>query len=129
MRCRLVEIGANLGGGVETGKHGVEPVEPQRLRERALHEGDVPPAGVLDLDGPADAALGAPRVDQARVFHQGLELGLDLVGELEPVGPEDLDPVVLVGVVRRGDHHADATRGDDRFSEAAMEDRKKEGYF
>jgi sulfate adenylyltransferase subunit 2 len=22
-----------------------------------------------------------------------------------------------------------ATRGDDRFSEAAMEDRKKEGYF
>ena len=28
------------------------------------------------------------------------------------------------GLTERG-----ATRGDDRFSEAAMEDRKKEGYF
>jgi sulfate adenylyltransferase subunit 2 len=32
--------------------------------------------------------------------------------------------IAVARVTERG-----ATRGDDRFSEAAMEDRKKEGYF
>ena len=35
-----------------------------------------------------------------------------------------VDEVAVARVTERG-----ATRGDDRFSEAAMEDRKKEGYF
>jgi sulfate adenylyltransferase subunit 2 len=35
-----------------------------------------------------------------------------------------IDEVAVATVTERG-----ATRGDDRFSEAAMEDRKKEGYF
>ena len=38
--------------------------------------------------------------------------------------PEIIDEVAVARVTERG-----ATRGDDRFSEAAMEDRKKEGYF
>jgi sulfate adenylyltransferase subunit 2 len=37
---------------------------------------------------------------------------------------EIIDEVAIATVTERG-----ATRGDDRFSEAAMEDRKKEGYF
>ena len=37
---------------------------------------------------------------------------------------EIIDEVAVARVTERG-----ATRGDDRFSEAAMEDRKKEGYF
>ena len=37
---------------------------------------------------------------------------------------EIIDEVAIAKVTERG-----ATRGDDRFSEAAMEDRKKEGYF
>ena len=37
---------------------------------------------------------------------------------------EIVDEVAAARVTERG-----ATRGDDRFSEAAMEDRKKEGYF
>ncbi|WP_244328341.1 sulfate adenylyltransferase subunit CysD [Yimella sp. cx-51] len=37
---------------------------------------------------------------------------------------EIVDEVAIARVTERG-----ATRGDDRFSEAAMEDRKKEGYF
>jgi sulfate adenylyltransferase subunit 2 len=37
---------------------------------------------------------------------------------------EIVDEVAVALVTERG-----ATRGDDRFSEAAMEDRKKEGYF
>ncbi|MGH9282591.1 MAG: sulfate adenylyltransferase subunit CysD, partial [Acidimicrobiales bacterium] len=35
-----------------------------------------------------------------------------------------IDELALTRVTERG-----ATRADDRFSEAAMEDRKKEGYF
>ena len=37
---------------------------------------------------------------------------------------EIVDEIAVAVVTERG-----ATRGDDRFSEAAMEDRKKEGYF
>ncbi len=37
---------------------------------------------------------------------------------------EIIDEVAVARVTERG-----ATRGDDRFSEAAMEDRKREGYF
>jgi sulfate adenylyltransferase subunit 2 len=38
--------------------------------------------------------------------------------------PEIIDEISIATLTERG-----ATRGDDRFSEAAMEDRKKEGYF
>jgi sulfate adenylyltransferase subunit 2 len=38
--------------------------------------------------------------------------------------PEICEEIAVATVTERG-----ATRGDDRFSEAAMEDRKKEGYF
>ena len=37
---------------------------------------------------------------------------------------EIIDEISIARLAERG-----ATRGDDRFSEAAMEDRKKEGYF
>ncbi len=38
--------------------------------------------------------------------------------------PAIIDEIAIARVTERG-----ATRGDDKFSEAAMEDRKKEGYF
>ena len=38
--------------------------------------------------------------------------------------PKIIDEIAIARVTERG-----ATRGDDKFSEAAMEDRKKEGYF
>jgi sulfate adenylyltransferase subunit 2 len=38
--------------------------------------------------------------------------------------PQIIDEIAIARVTERG-----ATRGDDRFSEAAMEDRKREGYF
>ena len=52
---------------------------------------------------PMSAAGVAARASR---LHQLLDLRLDLVGQLEPVGGEDLDAVVLVGIVRRADHHA-----------------------
>ena len=38
---------------------------------------------------------------------QLLDLELDLVGKLEPVGAEQLDAVVLIGIVRGRDHDAE----------------------
>ena len=38
--------------------------------------------------------------------------------------PRIIEEIAVARVTERG-----ATRGDDRFSEAGMEDRKKEGYF
>jgi sulfate adenylyltransferase subunit 2 len=52
---------------------------------------------------------------------------LTLTGAVESEAdtiPKIIDEVAIAVVTERG-----ATRGDDRFSEAAMEDRKKEGYF
>jgi sulfate adenylyltransferase subunit 2 len=52
---------------------------------------------------------------------------LTLTGRVESGAatiPEIIAEVAVATVTERG-----ATRGDDRFSEAAMEDRKKEGYF
>ena len=37
---------------------------------------------------------------------------------------EIIEEIAVARVTERGE-----TRGDDKFSEAAMEDRKKEGYF
>jgi sulfate adenylyltransferase subunit 2 len=52
---------------------------------------------------------------------------LTLTGAVESAAdtiPKIIEEVAIARVTERG-----ATRGDDRFSEAAMEDRKKEGYF
>jgi len=52
---------------------------------------------------------------------------LTLTGAVESEAdtiPKIIEEVAIARVTERG-----ATRGDDRFSEAAMEDRKKEGYF
>ena len=46
-----------------------------------------------------------------------LESGADTVDKI-------IDEVAASRITERG-----ATRGDDRVSEAAMEDRKREGYF
>ena len=48
------------------------------------------------------------------------------ITDLIPLHPDGvtIEEIAVARVTERG-----ATRGDDRFSEAAMEDRKKEGYF
>jgi hypothetical protein len=48
----------------------------------------------------------APASARPPLAHAALEIGLDLVGQLEAVGGEDLDAVVLIRVVRRADDDA-----------------------
>ncbi len=45
-------------------------------------------------------------VEQAVIKHQGLDLALDFVVQLETLAREKLDAVVLVRIVRCRDHHA-----------------------
>ena len=61
---------------------------------------------VVDALGAADAGRRRQALGQARI-HQRLDLQFDLVGQFLPVGPEELDAVILEGIVRGGDHHAD----------------------
>ena len=83
------------------------------------------------------AALASASADPAQGQREGRRAAMvrfRTVGDLHPdrlrrvrrhdTIAEIIDEIAIARVTERG-----ATRGDDRFSEAAMEDRKKEGYF
>jgi hypothetical protein len=65
---------------------------------------DIAPARVFDPPGAADLGRGRQRLV---LFQHRLDGQLVLVGKLEAVGAEQLDAVVLIGVVAGRDHHAD----------------------
>ena len=71
--------------------------------ERGFYPFDIAEAAIVDPLGAADL-FGLGKLDLA--FERRLDLGLRLVRELEAVGTEELDTVVVVGVVGSGDHHA-----------------------
>ena len=60
----------------------------------------------VDALGAAEAlGIGQSHVDI--LVKHGLDAALDLVGELVAVRSEQLDAVVVIGIVRGRDHHAD----------------------
>ena len=61
---------------------------------------------VVDALGPADLGRLSQRVGDV-AGDPRLDLLLDVVAQLVPVRPEQLDAVVVIGVVRGRDHHAD----------------------
>ena len=74
--------------------------------KRALGEFDVAVMHAVDALGAAEiGALGQPLGNIA--VDQLLDLMLELVGELVAVRAEQLDAVVVVRIVRGGDHHAE----------------------
>jgi hypothetical protein len=82
------------------------PSSDRFARQRALGEFDVAVLHAVDALGAAEIgglrqALGQVAVDQR------LDLALDLVGQLVAVRTEQLDAVVVVGIVRGRDHHAE----------------------
>ena len=60
----------------------------------------------VDALGAAERILVGQR-DLDVLVEQRLDARLDLVGKLVAVGPEQLDAVVVVGIVRGRDHHAE----------------------
>ena len=97
-------------GGVD---HDLDAVEREVPREGRLGEDHVAAARVLELLGAADRLAGLAH-RQGALFEQRLDLGLGLVGELEAVGAEDLDAVVVVRIVAGADHDAGVGAHADR---------------
>ena len=89
-----------------------DAVEQQVAGEGVLREHHVATARVLELLRAADVLAGGERAEQRRaraaraVLQERLELRFLLVRQLEAVAPEDLDAVVLVGIVARADDDA-----------------------
>ena len=95
-----------VGGAVGAIDHDAQPVETERARQRALGEFDVAVVHAVDALGAAEIGALGELLGQVGI-DQRLDLVLDLVGELVAVGPEQLDAVVVVGIVRGRDHHAE----------------------
>ena len=76
------------------------------LRQRQLGEFDVAVLHAVDALGAAEIVAGGEAVGEIGI-EQRLDLLLDLVAELEAVGPEQLDAVVVVRIVRGRDHDAE----------------------
>ncbi len=92
----------DLGGGLIGGAMGAieqhAPPAQVEAAEAAVELAQVVLERPFEMPDPADVGRRRGRLGQV-----GLDLVLGVVGELEPVAREQLDPVVLVGVVRGGD--------------------------
>ena len=95
----------------------LSPSRRRPLGEAALDEFDVAAAGVVEPLGAAELARRGAR-SLAAVLELRLDLRLDLVGELVAVGAEQLDAVVLEGIVRGRDHRRRDRRAAMRVSMA-----------
>ena len=84
----------------------LRPFRRHAARQARLERLDVAAAGAFEADRAAELA-GRREPVVAAGAHALLDRELDLVGQLVAVGAEQLDAVVLVGVVRGRDHHAE----------------------
>ncbi len=103
-------------------REGIEIPSLYHAHRRQVFERD----GMLLSESPHNPLRDGEQVTERTVrFRTVGDLTLTGCVESEAQSLEQIiEEVALARVTERG-----ATRGDDRFSEAAMEDRKKEGYF
>jgi sulfate adenylyltransferase subunit 2 len=104
------------------GREGIEIPPIYFSHQRRVFERD----GMLMSETPLNP-LRAGEVVEERTVRFRTCGDISLTGCVESTAstiPEIIAEVSIAKLTERG-----ATRGDDRFSEAAMEDRKKEGYF
>ncbi|QIX25576.1 sulfate adenylyltransferase subunit CysD [Nocardioides sp. JQ2195] len=104
------------------GREGIEIPEIYFSHKRRVFERD----GMLLSETPLNPTREGEVVEE-RVVRFRTCGDITLTGCVESTAStieEIIEEVAIAKVTERG-----ATRGDDRFSEAAMEDRKKEGYF
>ena len=104
------------------GREGVEIPSIYFAHEREVVERD----GMLLSIGPEIQPKGGEKVEKKMVRFRtvGDRTQTGCVESEADTYEKIIDEIAIAKVTERG-----ATRGDDRFSEAAMEDRKKEGYF
>ena len=90
-----------IGRAMGAVQHDSQAVQLEAIVDRGLAELDVAPGGVIDADRLAEPIR---RHGFQRLVELVLDFGLDLVGEFQPFRREELDAVILVGIVRRRDH-------------------------
>ena len=104
------------------GREGIEIPDIYFSHQRRVFERD----GMLMSETPLNPTREGEVVEERTVRFRTCG-DITLTGCVESTAstiPQIIDEISVAKLTERG-----ATRGDDRFSEAAMEDRKKEGYF
>ncbi|WP_134766790.1 sulfate adenylyltransferase subunit CysD [Nocardioides sp. 1609] len=104
------------------GREGIEIPDIYFSHQRRVFERD----GMLMSETPLNPLRAGETVEERTVRFRTCG-DISLTGCVESTAstiPEIIAEISIAKLTERG-----ATRGDDRFSEAAMEDRKKEGYF
>ena len=95
-----------VGGAIGAVDHDAEAVEIHGAGQCALGEFNVAGVDALDALGAAEGGGGGETVIQIAV-NEGFDFVLGLVGELEAIGIEQLDAIILIGVVGGGNHDAE----------------------
>ena len=95
-----------IGGAVGAIDDDAQAVEREIARHGALGEFDVTVVHAVDALGAAELGAFRQALGQFGVDHR-LDLVFDLVGKLVAVGAEQLDAVIVIGVVRGRDHDAE----------------------
>ncbi len=99
-RCHLVP------GAIGAIDHDAQATERHRARQCALGELDVPVMHAVDALGASKRILvGQCHIDLA--IEHALDAPFDLVRQLVTIRPEQFDAIVVVGIVRGRDHHAE----------------------
>ena len=99
------ERGNLVGRTIGAIEHHAQPGQVDIGRQRALGIFDVAGARLFLAIGPADLHAVRQHMGQIAV-DQPLDIGLHLVGKLVAIRAEQLDAVIVIGIVRRRDHHA-----------------------
>ena len=95
-----------VGGAIGAIDDDAQARQRHGARQRALGEFDIAVMHAVDALGAAERIRVGQR-DLDILVEQRLDARLDLVGELVAVRAEQLDAVVVIGIVRGRDHHAD----------------------
>ena len=91
-----------VGGPMGAIHHQLQPPQVELIGKGALAELDVAPPGIADAPGP-------PQPGRLDTTHGAVNTGLD--GLLHPVrqlaaaGREELDAIIVIGIVGSGNHH------------------------
>ena len=120
--CRRGDLVSGTIGAID---HDLQAIKPDIIGKRGFHRVDVTAAGIIDPAGPSDLRRGRQR---QVLFQHGLDRGLVGIGKLEAVRAEQLDAVILIGVVAGRNHHADVgaqlagKQGDGRGGHGTQQD-------
>ena len=94
----------SIGSAIGTIEDDLQIVQSQPPRETGLHRLDIPPPRVFEPRCSTQLRRRCHAVGEVAV-HQRFDLKFPFVGQFVAVRTEQLDAVIFVSIMRRGDHH------------------------